>query len=76
MATENFQYQQLDQAEHDLVLFSRMNMNEDKPLYLLLNLGNTYNIIRDVAGINPPNIVAIGLNGIMFKSNNPNQFKD
>ncbi len=60
----HFTYTELANAEHDLALFSRMNANEDKPLYLITVPGGMQ-IIKDPE-ITVDRIEAIGLNGKVF----------
>jgi hypothetical protein len=59
-------YKELAEGEHDLRLFSRMNMNEDRPLYLVKMVSGMV-IVDSVERTAMGNgIEAIGLNGKIF----------
>lgn len=65
MATETFYYGDKTQAIFDLKLFSRMNQNENKPLYLLRTSDDKYWISNEV--VFDQDIEAIAINGQVFE---------
>lgn len=58
-------YPSEEAATSDALIFSRMNMYEDRPLYVVV-FGNTWVITSTVPGINQ-RTVAIALNGVLFR---------
>lgn len=59
-------YKELATAEHDLKLFSGMNMNEDKPLYLVGVSGGLAIVNSVTEAMQAHYIHAIGLNGVPY----------
>lgn len=55
-------YKELSEAEHDLKLFSNMNMNEDKTLYLVV-IPMGMQIVKEPGDVA---IEAIARNGKLF----------
>ena len=66
MPKEIFEYKKLEQAEHDLVLFSNMNAHGDKPLYLHINGNENYQIEHSIEACEGNKILFIAVNGVVF----------
>lgn len=63
-----FKYGTIVRGEEDLVIFSSMNMREDKPCYLVHKGDEWYEIIYNLDQLERHHkIAAIGLNGVVYK---------
>ena len=66
-----FFYEDKTKAEFDLELFSKQYANENKPLFLIFDqetgMPGCFYISSDMMEINSSNVVAIALNGKVFK---------
>ena len=69
MPKEIFEYDNIEPAQKDLMLFSNMNAHEDKPLYLLVSDQNKYRIEHfiDATNFKQDTILLIAINGVWFK---------
>lgn len=66
MTMENFKYNDEQHAMHDLLLFSRMNMHEDRPL-MLHKLSTGKFVISKYVCKFEATITAVAINGSVFK---------